>query len=83
MSELIAQILCAVSDCENKCGVKQKTLFVAFTATPFELSACARSALHQADNLANLRLEVLSLLELIAQILCAVSDCENKCGVKQ
>ena len=36
MSELIAQILCAVSDCENKCGVKQKTLFVAFTATPFE-----------------------------------------------
>jgi len=36
VSELIAQILCAVSDCENKYGVKQKTLFVAFTATPFE-----------------------------------------------
>ena len=54
-----------------------------FAATPFELSACARSALHQADNLANLRLEVLSLLEPIAQILCAVSDCENKWGAKQ
>ncbi len=45
---------------------------VAITATPFELSACAQGALHQADNLAKLWQEFLSLLELIAQILCAV-----------
>ena len=35
---------------------------------------------HQADNLAKLRQEFLSLLELTAKIFCAVSDCENKCG---
>ncbi len=35
---------------------------------------------YQADNLAKLRFEFLFVLELIAQILCAVSDCENKCG---
>ena len=33
---------------------------------------CAQSALHQADNLVKLWQEFLSLLELIAQILCAV-----------
>ena len=49
----------------------------------FHLSACAQSALHQADNLAKLWLEFLSVFELIAQIFCAVSDCENKCGAKQ
>ena len=32
----------------------------------------AQSALHQADNLAKLWWELLSVLELIAQILCAV-----------
>ena len=46
----------------------------------FKFSDCARSALHQADNLAKLRCEILFVFELIAQILCAVSDCENKCG---
>ena len=46
-------------------------------------STCAHSALHQADNLAKLRFEFLSVFELIAQILCAVSDCENKCGFWQ
>lgn len=35
-------------------------------------SACAQGALHQADNLAKLWQEFLSLLELIAKILCAV-----------
>ena len=50
---------------------------------PFKFTACARSALHQADNLEKLRFEFLSVLELIAQILCAVSACENKCGCYQ
>ena len=36
------------------------------------LSACAKGALHQADNLAKLWQEFLSLLELIAKIFCAV-----------
>ena len=56
------------------------TWAIDFIATPFEFSAYAHSELHQADNLAKLRREVLSVLELIAQILCAVRDSENKCG---
>ena len=36
------------------------------------LSACVLCTLHQADNLAKLRQEFLSLLELIAKIFCAV-----------
>ena len=36
------------------------------------LPPACRARTHQADNLAKLRREVLSLLELIAQILCAV-----------
>ena len=44
----------------------------AIIATPFEFSACAHSALHQADNLAKLRQEFLSMLELIVKIFCAV-----------
>ena len=46
--------------------------YIASTATPFEFSACAHSALHQADNVAKLRQEFLSMLELIAKIFCAV-----------
>ena len=53
----------------------------AHTASNF--SVCAQSALHQADNLAKLWFEFLSVSELIAQIFCAVSDCENKCGFWQ
>mgnify|MGYP001072684381 CR=1 FL=1 len=45
---------------------------------PFSFSACAHSALHQADNLAKLRRDVLSVFELIAQILCAVSKAINR-----
>ncbi len=37
-----------------------------------EYSTCAKGALHQTDNLAKLRRESLSLLELIAKIFCAV-----------
>ena len=44
----------------------------------FKFSDCARSALHQADNLAKLRREILSVPELIAQILCAVSKAINR-----
>jgi len=49
----------------------------------FHLTACARSALHQADNLAKLWLESLSVFELIAQILCAVSSAKIKQGSRQ
>ena len=38
----------------------------------FCFSACAKGAIHQADNLAKLWQEFLSLLELIAKIFCAV-----------
>jgi len=56
---------------------------IVFAATPFE--QCARSDVkiyankkahevrHQADNLAKLRQDFLSLPDLIAQILCAVA----------
>ena len=38
----------------------------------FGYSVCAKGAIHQADNLAKLRQEFLSLLGLIAKIFCAV-----------
>ena len=42
-----------------------------------------RRRIHQASDIAKLWLEFLSVLELIARIACAVSDCKNKCGEKQ
>ncbi len=58
---------------------------VAHTVYKYALNECSFIRLrqrrtYQADNLAELRRELLSVYELIAQILCAVSDCENKRG---
>ena len=56
------------------------SLFLAMTNGKLtsNFSTCAHSALHQADNLAKLRRDVLSVFELIAQILCAVSKAINR-----
>ena len=51
-------------------GNTQPSVAVAYA--PFEFSACVLCTLHQADNLAKLRQEFLSLLGLIAKIFCAV-----------
>ena len=66
-----------------KCGfaliaASQHSLLLAMTIGKSKPSTCAQSALHQADNLAKLRREVLSMPELIAQILCAVSKAINR-----
>ena len=49
----------------------------------YNFNRLRRRRIYQASDIAKLWLEFLSVLELIACIGCAVSDCENKCGEKQ
>ena len=58
------------------------TVTVRIKRSEIRLSAC-KARTHQADNLAKLWQDILSLLELIAQILCAVVGAKSKRDSRQ
>ena len=58
------------------------TVTVRIKRSEIRLSAC-KARTHQADNLAKLWQDILSLLELIAQILCAVVGEKSKRDSRQ
>ncbi len=60
-------------DCERECE-REKVYCIVIASRRADLCHTASGASHQADNLAKLRHEHLSVLELIAQILGAVSS---------
>ena len=51
--------------------------------TSVRLTACVRSAPSPSKHSHGIGVWLFTRLVLIAKILCAVSDCENKCGAKQ
>ena len=61
------------SSAKIKRGSRQYAHLRVDVASAQEKGKTGRQARHQADNLAKLRFEFLSVLELIAQILCAVA----------
>ncbi len=77
--ERIAQILCAVRKAINQARLSAiRTLACCRCLGDEKKETACRQARHQADNLAKLRFESLSVFERIAQILCAVRKAINQ-----